>query len=79
MIAGRECNDSTLALPGTELQEPVRRSSQLERASGLQALAFQPDARAVDSGLDQRRLLDLAGNALGRLDDGLPAKLDTFY
>ena len=53
MIAGRESDDAALALLRVELQQPVGRAPQLEGAAGLQALALQPDRRAVDLALDR--------------------------
>ena len=50
MIARREGDHAALPLLGDQLQQPVGRAAQLERAAGLQAFAFQPDARAVDLG-----------------------------
>ena len=49
MIAGREGDHAPLPLLRRQLQQPVGRAPQLERAAGLQAFAFQPDAAARDS------------------------------
>jgi hypothetical protein len=47
----------------------VGRAPELECATGLHALAFEPHAGPVDLGLDQRRLLDKPADSLGRLDN----------
>ena len=67
VIARRKGDDAALALLRRKLQQPVGRAAQLERAAGLQALAFQPDARAADFALDQRRSLDEPGDPLAPL------------
>ena len=64
VIARREGDHAALPLLRRELQQPVGRAPQLERAAGLQALAFEPDARARDLAFDQRRALDQAGDPL---------------
>jgi hypothetical protein len=69
MVARRESDDAPLALLRRKLQQPVGRPAQLERPASLQAFAFQPDARALDFALDQRRSLDQAGDPPGRFDD----------
>src|SRR4030095_10771881 len=43
-----------------ELLQAVCRASELERATGLQAFAFQPDTMPSNLGFDQRRTLDIA-------------------
>ena len=75
MSARRESHDPTLALVRRELKQPVSSASQLKRAAGLEALAFQPDRRAVDLTLDERRPLDEPLNPLRRIEDVATADL----
>ena len=66
MIAGGEGDHAALPLLVAELHQPVGRAAQLERAAGLQAFAFQPDAGPANPRLDQRRSLNRAADSLGR-------------
>jgi len=75
VVAGGESDDAAFALFGRELQQPVGRAPQLERSAGLQAFAFEPDSRAADLTLEQRRLLNEAGDTLRGFDDILPRDL----
>ena len=69
VIARREGNDAPLPLFRRKLQQAVGRPPQLERAAGLQALAFEPYASAAHIAFDQRRALDLTGDSRRRFDD----------
>jgi len=51
------------------LQEAVRGPPQLERTSSLQAIAFEPRARACDLAFDERCSLDQALDPRRRGDD----------
>jgi hypothetical protein len=64
MVARRKSDDPPGPLLRRELQEAVRRTPQLERASGLQTFALEPVPGAVDFALDQRGSLDEAGDPL---------------
>ena len=44
VIARGKGDHAALAAPRRQLQQPVGRAPQLERAAGLQALAFEPDS-----------------------------------
>ena len=55
MIAGGESHHAALAFGRVELEQAVARSAQLERAAGLQGLAFEPDPAARELRLDQWR------------------------
>jgi len=69
VIAGGEGDDAAYPLLLRELQQAIGRASQLERAAGLQALAFEPDSRAFDLALNERRSFNQAGDPLRRRDD----------
>ena len=75
MIAGGEGDDAPFPLVLRELQQAIGRTPQLERAAGLQALAFEPDSRAFDLALNERRSFDQAGDPLRRLDDVITSDL----
>jgi hypothetical protein len=64
VIPRRKGDNAAFALPGRELEQAVGRASQLERAAGLQTLAFEHYAQAVDLGFKQRCPFDQTGNAL---------------
>src|SRR5947209_9001421 len=69
MIAGRERDDTPLTLIWRELEQPVGRTAELERAAGLKALALEPDACARDLAFDQRSALDQPVDSLSGGND----------
>jgi len=78
VIARRESDYSPLPLVRRKLQKTVGGAPQLERAAGLKALAFQPEAMSLDLALDQRRALDQALDAGSRFQDVIGRKLRAF-
>lgn len=77
MIARGKGDDALFAFLRRQLEETVRRAPQLEGAAGLQALAFEPDASAVDFALDERRSLDEVLDPLGCIADIAAANLSS--
>jgi hypothetical protein len=75
MIARGKSDHAASALVGRKLQQPIGRAAKLERAAGLQAFAFQPDANPADLAVDQRGSLDQPGDTLRGLDHVVSRKL----
>jgi hypothetical protein len=69
VIARGKSDHAPFPFVWAELQEPVRCTAQLERASGLQAFGLEPDPDAADLAFDQWRASDEPGNALASRED----------
>jgi hypothetical protein len=77
MVARGESDHAALALFGGELQQPVGRTPELERAAGLEAFALEPDAGAADLAFEQRSALDQSADPLRRCDNIAPRDLSS--
>jgi len=64
VIARRESNDTALALLWRKLGQAIACASKLERAAGLEALAFEPDQLSLDFAFNEGRALNQAGDPL---------------
>jgi len=78
VIPRREGDDARFPFLRRQLQEAVRSAPQLECASRLQALALEPDTRAIDLALQERRSLNETRDPLGCFSDVAAGDLDGF-
>jgi len=78
MIARREGDYAARALLRRQLEQAVGSPPELERPAGLEALALEPHARALDIAFEQRRPLNEIANSGRGVDDVLVRDLGMF-